>query len=455
MPDPSPSAKLRALVVEDDEDFRATLEALVQREGFETVGAGTLEAARKALAEHRPEVALIDLQLPDGSGLALREEEAANDADLVVVTGHASVDSAVDALREGVVDYLTKPVDRARLKAILAHVARTRGLRSELSDLRAELLELGRFGPMVGRSKVMREVYDLVARVAPTDATVLLAGESGTGKELAAETIHRLSTRRRAAFVPLNCGAVSPNLIESEIFGHEKGSFTGADRQHPGVFERAHGGTLLLDEITEMPAELQVKLLRVLETGTIHRVGGKTGIDVDVRVVAATNRDPHEAVESGALREDLYYRLNVFPIAMPPLRERGDDVELLAEHFLTELNRGSGAAKRWSAAGLRRLRGHAWRGNVRELRNAVQRAFILADEEIGADAVPVEGPGAEPADDTVLHVKPGTPIADVERRLILTTLDHFDGDKKRAAKALGISLKTLYNRLNVYEAAAE
>ncbi|HVP30013.1 MAG TPA: sigma-54 dependent transcriptional regulator [Myxococcota bacterium] len=447
-----------ALIVDDDANFRESLEALVRREGFETRTAASLADARSALAEASPDVILTDLQLPDGDGLELvRAEGSASGAELVVITGNATVDSAVGALREGVLDYLVKPIDRARLRAALANVARTRALKQEVSSLRSELRELGRFGAMVGASKAMAVVYDAVSRVAPTGATVLVTGESGTGKEVTAETIHRLSPRRDAPLLPLNCGAVSPNLIESELFGHEKGAFTGAERQRKGYFEQAHGGTLFLDEITEMPVELQVKLLRVLETGVVTRVGGTAPLPVDVRVVAATNRDPRAALEEGKLREDLFYRLNVFPIALPPLREREGDIELLAQHFLTELNRAEGTAKSWSRGALAKLRAHPWKGNVRELKNVVQRAFILADTEIQPEALPsTEGTPppdeAAAADVSTLEVRVGSSIADVERRLILATLDVVAGDKRRASEILGISLKTLYNRLNVYEA---
>jgi len=453
---------LHALIVDDDANFRSSLAALVAREGFEASEAGSLAAAREGLRERAADVALVDLKLPDGNGLELLHGEDAavspDDVEFVVITGNATVDSAVDALRDGAADYLTKPVDRARLKTVLANVARTRELKQEVQDLRRELRELGRFGPMIGRSKSMQEVYDLVARVAPTEATVLITGESGTGKELVAETLHRLSRRRGRPFLAVNCGAMSPTLIESELFGHEKGSFTGADRRRKGYFEQAAGGTLLLDEITEMPVELQVKLLRVLETGRLLRVGGTENVEVDVRVVAASNRSPEEAVSDGSLREDLFYRLNVFPIGLPPLREREGDVELLAESFLEELNQAEGAQKRWSRAAVRRLRSLPWTGNVRELKNAVHRAFILSDEEIVADTLPDEGASPGPAPDQggrELRVAVGASIAEVERRLILATLEELEGDKRRAAETLGISLKTLYNRLNVYRARAE
>jgi DNA-binding NtrC family response regulator len=298
----------------------------------------------------------------------------------------------------------------------------------------------------------MQGVYDLIAKVAPTDVPVLVVGETGTGKELAAETVHGMSRRRDGPFVPVNCGAIAPGLIESELFGHERGSFTGADRAHRGYFEKANRGTLFLDEITEMPAELQVKLLRVLETGAVERVGSGDGVRVDVRVVAATNRRPEQAVADGRLREDLLYRLNAFPIVLPPLRERGDDVALLAEHFLGALNDGSeGEPKAFTRPALARLRAHSWPGNVRELRNVVQRAFILAPNDIDMDALPL---GVwEERSDTSLMVRVGTSIEEAEKRLILATLEHCAGDKKRAAERLGISLKTLYNRLAVYRAS--
>ena len=446
----------RALIVEDDPDFRSSLAALVSREGYETSEVSSLAEAHAALAARPPDLALVDLGLPDGSGLELlRQEEGSVPVEIVVITGNATVETAVEALRQGALDYLGKPVDRARLRSVLANVARTRDLKREVSDLRGELRELGRFGPMVGRSPAMQAVYDLVARVAPTQATVFITGESGTGKELVAQTIHRLSTRRNKPLVALNCGAISPTLIESELFGHERGSFTGADRRRAGYFEEAAGGTLFLDEISEMPIELQVKLLRVLETETVTRVGASDPIKVDVRVIAASNRDPRKAVEEGTLREDLLYRLNVFPIHLPPLRERAGDVELLAAHFLEELNEREGTSKRFSAAAIERLCALPWPGNVREIKNVVERAAILADDTIEPTALPEAQAGhALRAADASLQIRVGSSIAQVERRLILATLDQLEGDKKRAAEVLGISLKTLYNRLNVYAAAS-
>ena len=329
-----------------------------RREGFETRLAGSLEEARKSIADAAPDLVLVDLQLPDGHGLELLDEtHPASDTEFVVVTGNASVETAVHAMRDGALDYLTKPFEPAKLTGVLANVARTRGLKRELSGLRWQLRRLGRFGKLVGSSPPMQEVYNLIARVAPTTATVLIVGESGTGKELVAETLHELSRRKDKPLFAVNCGAVSPNLIESELFGHEKGSFTGADRRHIGYFERAAGGTLLLDEITEMNPELQVKLLRVLESGRFLRVGGNDPIEADVRILAATNRDPTEAVASGALREDLYYRLNVFAINLPPLRERGEDIAAARAALPRRAERERGDAEALDAAGAARARG--------------------------------------------------------------------------------------------------
>lgn len=318
-------------------------------------------------------------------------------------------------------------------------------------DIARELQRCGRFGHMLGAAPPMQKLYDHVSRVAPTDATVLLLGESGTGKELAAQTIHALSRRRDQAFLPVNCGAISPQLIESEIFGHEKGSFTGAERQHKGYFERADGGTLFLDEITEMPADLQVKLLRVLESNTFMRIGSSQEIVTDVRVIAASNRDPEQAVVDGKLRLDLYHRLNVFPIVIPPLRERGKDICLLAQHFLDELNVAHGSNKTLTADALASLNERNWPGNVRELRNQIQRAFILADHVIGTSMLtpPILTEKDTPSGNA-LAIPVGTSLAEVDRQFIFATLELCGGVKKRAADILGISLKTLYNRLEEY-----
>ena len=308
----------------------------------------------------------------------------------------------------------------------------------------------GRFGRLFGASAPIRAVYEQIARVAPTSVPVFIAGESGTGKELVAQSIHELSRRAGRPFLAVNCGAIAPQLIESEMFGHEKGSFTGASRQHRGYFEAAHGGTLFLDEITEMAPDLQVKLLRVLETGQFMRVGSQLPQRSDVRIIAATNRVASEAVAEGKLRADLMYRLRVFPIVMPALRDRPDDIELLAEHFLDELNREEGRQKQLAPEARALLRQYPWPGNVRELRNVVHQAFILADDVLGADCLPVELGAPQRERGPYLSVRVGSRICDVERRLIFATLEQCGGSKVQAAETLGVSVKTLYNRLHEY-----
>jgi len=448
-------ARFSVLVVDDDETFRDSLAVLVDREGFDVRTASSLAETREALARSWPDVILVDLHLPDGSGAELLDDEQVTArSETVLITGNATVESAVEAMRQGALSYLTKPLDPARLKSVLASASRTRAFKAEVGSLRDELRRLGRFGHLVGRSPAMQQVYDLIARVAPTQASVLLSGESGTGKELAAHTIHTLSRRHEGPFLAVNCGAVVKSLIESELFGHEKGSFTGAETSRQGYFERATGGTLFLDEVSEMAPELQVKLLRVLETSTIVRVGASTSVDVDVRVIGATNRDPQRAVKTGVLREDLYYRLNVFPISMPPLRERADDIELLAQWFLDSVNVRDGTRKRWSPTALHALRSRTWPGNVRELKNSVERAAILADETIGSELFPDTGARAvaSAGSEDAVSIPIGSTLETGERMLILATMGRFAGDKKRTAEALGISLKTLYSRLAVYQA---
>ncbi|WP_332816122.1 sigma-54-dependent transcriptional regulator [Ramlibacter sp.] len=467
-----------ALIVEDDADAARMMAQLVAGEGFSAATARSLDEARRQMALQQPDVVLLDLLLPDGNGMALLDDaDLIGNSEVVLMTGHASLETSIQALRAGAADYLIKPVSARQLQGILSRVMKPSVLRDEVRSLHDDLRRSGRFGLLVGTSAPMVQVYEQIARVAGTSVTVFVTGESGTGKELVARTVHDLSRRRAKPFLAVNCGAISPQLIESEIFGHEKGSFTGAERQHPGFFERAHGGTLFLDEITEMPPELQVKLLRVLETGTFLRVGSTTPIETDVRVVAASNRDPAAAVAQGRMREDLLYRLNVFPIDLPPLRERLDDLPLLVDRFLQEMARKEGAAKRITPAAMERLAQYHWPGNVRELRNALQRAWVMtpgpeitaqwlprnpeqvaaaAGREAGVACAPVPAPALArapaPATATppMLQIPVGTPLAAAEKQLILATLEHFGHHKERTAAALGVSLKTLYNRLRDY-----
>ena len=350
-------------------------------------------------------------------------------------------------------DDTAPPVDRPNLsKDYLAGTAQEDWLPLRPDEFYAEAhIDLRLGAKATALRPATREVVELVHKVARLSATVLIRGESGTGKELVARMIHRHSETPDGPFIPVNLAAMPRELVESTLFGHEKGAFTGALRQQIGKFELAHGGTLFLDEVTEMPIDLQVKLLRVLETGKVQRVGGSEPIKVDVRTIAASNRSAQQAVAEGKLREDLHYRLNVFPLQLPPLREREDDVLLLAEAFLDELNKQSGGEpKAFTRAALDRLKAHTWPGNVRELRNVVQRAFILAPNDIGVDSLPLGV--VEERLGTTLAIRVGTPIDEAERRLILATLEHCAGDKKKAAEILKISLKTLYNRLNVYNA---
>jgi DNA-binding NtrC family response regulator len=440
------------LIVDDDRSTREALAAIIAEDGLTTATAGDLREARIQLVRQTPDVVFTDLQLPDGSGVDLFEDlDPRSGVEIIVITGHATVESAVTALKMGAADYLVKPINMQRVKAILSRLPRPGDLKAEIGTLRGELRRMGRFGLMLGNSAAMQEVYDQIGRVAPTAASVLLVGASGTGKEVAAQTLHELSLRRKHAFLAVNCGAISPNLIESEMFGHERGAFTGADRQHKGYFERASGGTLFLDEITEMPIELQVKLLRVLETGVFMRVGTTKEIETDVRLIAATNRDPEEAVLEGKLRLDLYHRLNVFPITLPPLRERGKDVELLAQSFLDELNAKDGTRKQFPPGVKEMLLSYPWPGNVRELKNYVQRSFIMASPDSDSTAaVPLQISLSKPSSGTAVTIAFGTSLAQADRQLILATLEQCGGVKTRAAEILGISLKTLYNRLVEY-----
>jgi len=446
-----------ALLVDDDADTLASLEELIAREGFTVATASSLNAAREQMILQRPDVVLLDLVLPDGDGMDLFQDvESRATTEVVMITGHASIETSIEALRLGAADYLIKPVNIKQLKAILSRVARPTDLKKEINALRGELRSLGRFGRLLGSSSAMQSVYDQIQRVAPTVATVLITGESGTGKELVAQTLHDLSRRRKNPFIPVNCGAISPQLIESEVFGHEKGSFTGAIREHKGYFERANGGTLFLDEITEMPVELQVKLLRVLEEGTLMRIGSDREIEIDVRIIAATNRVPEEAVAEGKLREDLLYRLQVFPLHLPPLREREADVKLIAEQFLKDLNQAEDTAKYFVPEAQDLLMEWHWPGNVRELRNVVQRAYIMSDDAIIPACVPLEsGRARKNNGGPFLQVRVGSTVAEVERTLTMATLQQCGGVKEKAAQMLGVSLKTLYNRLREYDSQRE
>jgi len=373
---------MRVLVVEDDVAIRRGLESALRDLGATPKAVGTAGEAARVLEEFDPQVLIVDLNLPDGDGIEVfrAAREVKPDRDGIVLTGQASLDSAVEALRAGVSDYLLKPLRPAQLEVVFQRLSARRSLESEVDTLRAELQETGKLGELIGKSPSMVKVFEAIRRVAVSNAPVLVTGQSGTGKEVVARTIHRLSRRASAPFVAFNCAAISPTLIESELFGHERGSFTGADKRRVGYFEEANGGSLLLDEITEMGPELQVKLLRVLEAKTLRRVGGAQDLRVDVRLISATNRDPLDAIKDNKLREDLYYRLNVFPIALPPLAERREDIAVLAEHFRKQIeDQERSGVQAWDPAALRALEAYPWPGNVRELRNVVHRAHVMTE----------------------------------------------------------------------------
>jgi DNA-binding NtrC family response regulator len=373
---------VKTLVVEDDAATRRAIEKWVRDGGGEARSAPTAGEALRAIEKFEPNVLIVDIALPDGDGLEVlrKARESRPDMDTIVITGSSSLDHAIEALRAGATDYLLKPFRPVQLQTVFDRIVERRRLEGELDALRDELQEKGRLGEMVGQSPAMQAVFELMRKVGRSEAPILITGPSGSGKEVAARTIHKLSRRAGKAFVAFNCGAVSPTLIESELFGHEKGSFTGADRRRIGYFEEASGGTLFLDEITEMSAELQVRLLRVLEERTIRRVGGSEELRIDVRLLSATNRDPRQAVQDGRLREDLYYRLNVFPLRLPSLKDRLEDIPLLVEHFRRQIEADEKrGVRRWDEDALQRLRRLDWPGNVRQLRNVVHRAHIVAD----------------------------------------------------------------------------
>jgi DNA-binding NtrC family response regulator len=434
------------LLVDDEPDFVAAAKEMLQLHGHTVASAERLESARRLLDGPAPDVLLLDLMLPDGNGLELLEELRESPVKRVVfITGHPGIKSLIKNLSGPSVSYLTKPIGSTELLRTVETDADTESTSAaDGSNLH--------FGCLIGESPAMLAVYEQIEKVARTPSPVLILGETGTGKELVAESIHRASARP-GQFVAVNCGSLSRELAASELFGHEKGSFTGAVRRHPGFFKRADGGTLFLDELAEMPIELQPHFLRVLETGSVLPVGSEREVPVDARIVAATNRDPKKAIADKALREDLYYRLSVFPITLPPLRSRIQDVPLLVEHFLSQAQTTGPEGRTFSAEDAARLRAYHWPGNVRELRHVVLRAAIMSDPSDSALRLPerFDSPFNESNGQQGLAI--GRSIRDVERELIMRTLEHLNGDKRAAAETLGISLNTLYNRLNAYEAA--
>ena len=455
----------KVLIVEDEVHALMGLAELISGWGYRTETARDgIEGYEKALAWD-PAIVVTDLKMPrmDGLGLLSKLTDSGNKIAVVVLTAQGSVENAVDAMKLGAYDFIQKPVDATRLRTILGNATRQLDTELELEVTRRQLRQSGVLGALVGHSRHMQEVFGLIERIAPSNVSVLITGESGTGKELVARTLHDLSERKLRPFVAVNCAAIPETLMESEIFGHEKGSFTGAVERRAGCFELAEGGTLLLDELGEMPIGTQAKLLRVLEERKLRRLGGRTEQDVDVRVLAATNRNPEEAVAAGQLRSDLFYRLNVFHIHMPPLREHPEDIPDMAEAMLAEMNQKHGRRVAGvSSAMMERMQQHEWPGNGRELRNLMERAVILApDGGLIEEAQLPAGFGrpAVPAiavtDANSVSIRVGATVGEAERLLILRTLEFTGHNKTRAAEMLGVSLKTLHNKLKEYESQRE
>ena len=451
----------KVLIVEDEAHARTGLTELVAAWGFRAEGAADGAEGLDRIRQWSPGIVVTDLKMPrmDGMELLARIRELPDRPVVIMLTAQGSIESAVEAMRMGAYDYVPKPIDPVRLKAILQSANTQREVdASKQAEPARKPSEAAELGPLVGSSPQMRAIYQMVERVAPSNVSVLVTGESGTGKELAARAIHMLSPRKAGPFVAINCAALPDSLMESELFGHEKGAFTGAVERRAGAFELAQNGTVLLDEIGDMPIATQAKLLRVLEDGRVRRLGGKNEIQLDVRVIAATNTSLDSAIKENKFREDLYYRLNVFPIPLPALRERKDDLPILAQALLEDLNHKH-ATKVTELSGevLDRFQTYDWPGNVRELRNVLERAVILAGEGTiqmahlppGFSGTPASS-GTIASDQGDLHIRVGQTIEQAERALIEVTLEHTKNNKTRAAEILGISQKTLFNKLKEY-----
>lgn len=446
-----PRAKI--LIVDDDPATRDGLTALLENWGYAASAVADGQSALKICEKELPQAIVTDLMMPQMSGLQFVEalRERVQQVAVIILTGQATIETAVQAIKLGAYDYLTKPLEPQRLRTVLDKGLKQIELTREATALRQRLESpLGSYGGLIGKSPAMRELYQRLAQIAATDAPVLLSGESGTGKELVARTLHDLSPRRDGPFIALNCAAVRPTLMESEILGHEKGAFTNALERRLGCFEQADGGTLLLDEITEMASEVQAKFLRVLEEGQVRRIGAGASVPVSVRVVAATNRTPASAVKEGKLREDLFYRLSVFHLELPPLRERGDDIPLLARYFLESFaEKHQRPILSWAPDFTSALKSHSWPGNVRELRNAMERLAVLAPGPTLTAQDVQQFCLSATLDEEVSSAGPVS-LAEAERQAIERALAASRGNKSQAARLLGITPKTLNAKLALY-----
>jgi len=447
----------RILIIDEDPQSGAALLELVAGTNYDVVVAQNNAEGLEHFWDTAPSAIVAGSAVSSSNGFDLLREIRASypDTPVVLVTNHGSFEMALNAIQhEGAYHYFDKPVEGDKLRIVLDRAVELSGAKRENELLRRQLQDRGAFGELVGKSESMRAIYSLIEQVAPSSASVLLTGDSGTGKELVARTLHQKSPRRDKPFVAINCSAIPETLMESELFGHEKGAFTGAASRRQGCFELADTGTLLLDEIAEMPPMLQAKLLRVIEERSVRRLGSRKEISVDVRLLAATNRNPEEAVQTGTLREDLLYRLNVFRIGLPPLRDRKEDLPLLAQHLVTQLAEKHNRPARFLSSGaIAALQYHAWPGNVRELRNVIERAVVICSgEQIERHhfaPYPIEQRERLRNEDTIT-LPVGTPLEELERQMIMRTLQKTRNNKTRAAVLLGISLKTLHNKLNLY-----
>ena len=445
---------LRVLIADDEAAMRMVLEMRLKGWGYETFLASDGEEAERMVQEVQPDIILSDVMMPGMSGMqllrSLKEGDSARP--VILVTAQGTIDIAVEAMKMGALDFITKPLDYEKLKAVLAAAQEDVQLRRQSRKLTTQLEKTSGFGSFVGTSPQMKEVYQLLETIGKSDASALLTGESGTGKELAARAIHTNSARAHGPFIAVNAAAIPETLIESELFGHDKGAFTGASGSRPGCFELANRGTLFLDEIAEMPVALQPKLLRVLEDGRVRRLGAAQEFAFDVRVIAATNRDPREAIEKGMLREDLFYRLNVFQVCLPPLRERKEDMAGLVQHFLKEMNsKHQTAVVAVRPDAFEKLLAYRWPGNVRELRNVLERAVILAKGEwIEMTHLPPYLRTDDGAPGPPVSISKGATAAETERELILKTLELTGNNKAETARRLGLDVKTIRNKLKTY-----
>ncbi len=444
----------RILVAEDDLATSQAWSELIAAWGFRVEVAEDGKRALELVESYEPHILLLDLRIPLKDGIQVLSElrEKGLQVPTVMISGEGEIPDAVQAIKLGAYDYLRKPVDPSHLRLLLNNLSTHLTVSEENQRLRRRLINAGQLGPMIGQSLAMRRVMSLIEQVAPSSASVIIVGESGTGKELVARTIHELSPRHNGPYVAINCAAMPETLMESELFGHERGAFTGADRRREGCFELANGGTLLLDEIGEMKPELQAKLLRVLEESKLRRLGGSTEVAVDVRVLAATNRNLDNSIKEGRFREDLYYRLNVFAIELPALCERAEDTPGLVDHFLRELKQPEGKnITGVEAECLEVLKSYRWPGNVRQLRNVIERALIVSRGPLITIADLPPDMKRTTGSSSSFELRLGMSLDEVERELIMRTIEFTGGNKSRAAEVLGISLKTLYNRLERYQ----